>query len=172
MVLSFPALVVAVMVLFVVLTSHGVKGCHCPSCHFTDAAQNCQCCIYRQLGKRSDPALTLRDLPVPSDSAGFLYLPHEPTTDVLLSSAPSLNRVEDSDWSSKLKSGYHYDDDTTGTNDVMMSGLDDINGLRWSLGVATRANRKLSALSRLLGSSLLHPSWKDGDLEGASDYSN
>ena len=109
---------------------------------------------------------------MPSDSAGFLYLPPGPTADVPLSRARSLKRVEDSDWSSKLKSGYVYDDDTAGSNDVLMSGLGDVSGLRWSQGVAARANRKLSALSRLLGSSLLHTSWRDGDWEGASDYSN
>ena len=51
-----------VLVLLSILSS--AQGCLCPSCHYTNAAQNCQCCVYRQLGKRADPGdLLTYDLP-------------------------------------------------------------------------------------------------------------
>ncbi|KAL8622013.1 hypothetical protein ACOMHN_035541 [Nucella lapillus] len=47
--------------LLMMLTSQMTSGCQCPSCHYVDSAQNCQCCVYRQLGKRSDPATSNYD---------------------------------------------------------------------------------------------------------------
>ncbi|XP_070174208.1 uncharacterized protein [Littorina saxatilis] len=83
------------------LTSQQANACQCPSCNYSNAAQNCQCCIYRQLGKRSDPALTF-NLPVPSYAALFRYMAapsamanHVPQR------ATNTDRVDADDWSAQ-----------------------------------------------------------------------
>ncbi|KAK7478668.1 hypothetical protein BaRGS_00030053 [Batillaria attramentaria] len=62
--------------MFVLMASHEVGGCQCPSCHYATTAQNCQCCIYRQIGKRGyAPRLPSESsVPfVPDDSQLYRY---------------------------------------------------------------------------------------------------
>uniref|UniRef100_A0A2C9LGJ9 Uncharacterized protein n=1 Tax=Biomphalaria glabrata TaxID=6526 RepID=A0A2C9LGJ9_BIOGL len=53
-----------------------VNCCTCPSCNQKNEVQRCQCCVYRQLGKRSSNANDLYRYvrsPINSGDDKFLY---------------------------------------------------------------------------------------------------
>ena len=160
---------VAVLALFVVLTSNGVRGCQCPSCHYADAAQNCQCCIYRQLGKRSDPALTFPDLSLPSNPAHLRHAPPGLTAEQAGSRMPRVKQAE-ARWS---KPGYDYDADAALSNDVMLSQRGDVSIPTFLRVVAAlrRDNRMMSTLSRLMDGLNLVRSLHTPDAESEYGYS-
>ncbi|KAL8608999.1 hypothetical protein ACOMHN_059930 [Nucella lapillus] len=151
------------MVTFIVLLrSQEGQGCQCPSCHYTSATQNCQCCVFRQLGKRGDRAMT-PDLALSTNPILTRYL-SQPISYDLTSRLQNGESLPLKDWSPKRHQNlFYYGRGFPGNDDSVTSQQGREPVLRD--GLPARYARVNSVLEQRLG--LLENLNLDSSLENA-----
>lgn len=58
-------------VLLGLMMPSATSGCSCPSCNYGDPVQNCECCVFRQFGKRGTAVRLLASPSFPAQNPGM-----------------------------------------------------------------------------------------------------